>query len=575
MPNTSIKLEMDSPVFSSSIPGTTSHTFNIPFTPHNIALLENAHSIHTLSNNRWKAYEALLEFAEVILVNGFVSLKSGINRNFGPARITSRHVLSFKNTPLNQLSYQNIEIGETPEEIAAHMMETLLDIPPTFVHLPERDYAYNHVFYPLRNINFYEFSGKEVLPDEEETYTHDGWINKWDFQQEEFHINVEEEINPITPFFFAMDIIAEILKEWKIVGDVWEDEQLQLLTLYNNYALQKLEDGKDVWTGEINPANHLSDLTVAQFFSDMGDIFNFSWVFENNIGRVKILYRNNILNDLQTIDWSPKTIQYYTIDSPANQVQYFRYSQDDEDELSANNYKDVREIEFTYSGGFEIVLFQYLFFGGTPPLGVFVKNTVENAFYVFSETIDAEGNSEQKFVHHTDIFLNTLGASYQNLELSPLFVRYHPFIEVDQTLYSIRTAHPTISNLGSSKIGGVNPFNIRLAFYHGLRKADDEDNFYPFATAAPVFEVQHYTLKWEGEYGLYERFHREWNEWLEQAEIVNRKVKLTPIDLATLQWERKVKLPTRSGQMIGLIKRIEVTINTDSIGIADIAVVKV
>jgi hypothetical protein len=89
------------------------------------------------------------------------------------------------------------------------------------------------------------------------------------------------------------------------------------------------------------------------------------------------------------------------------------------------------------------------------------------------------------------------------------------------------------------------PFGIRLGFYRGLQR-DSNNAVYPLATpdvwTYQGLQVGEKSLRWEGEYGIYEQLYKQWLQFLTSARIVKMQIRYEPYHLNSLNFGQVVRI---------------------------------
>jgi hypothetical protein len=134
---------------------------------------------------------------------------------------------------------------------------------------------------------------------------------------------------------------------------------------------------------------------------------------------------------------------------------------------------------------------------------------------------------------------------------------------------------PKLDQPGNFKFLGdssKNEFSARLLFYRGM--FNDSDGIpYPLGSS-DVYEYNgqkitdaNHSLHWDGQYGLYENFHKDYVYWLMNiAKFVKFKKHLTPLDLFNLDFSKKY----HAFNFNMLIKEVRVTLTPTAIRTAEI-----
>jgi hypothetical protein len=120
-------------------------------------------------------------------------------------------------------------------------------------------------------------------------------------------------------------------------------------------------------------------------------------------------------------------------------------------------------------------------------------------------------------------------------------------------------------------------FSLRLLFYRGL-KLDSNDKLYPLASN-DVYDFDgskiadaNLSLKWDGEYGLYENFWKDYIYWWNERKKLAKVTKLMSVtDIINLDWSKKYNIEGVNY----LLKEISISIKNNQLLPAEIEMYKV
>ena len=281
----------------------------------------------------------------------------------------------------------------------------------------------------------------------------------------------------IVPFLKIGYVFAKIAQftNYSFSGTFLTDIELQSLIVYNNYALDKIDDtapfeGTNVYDEQMDYANHLPDIKIKEFMLQVASLFNFFYVFDFRRNTSALVFRQDLLTAV-IVDWSDKFLTEYeaSVQEPKNKIVGYESSslpEGYENALPAatiGNYAEGEEVNYAC---------------GTLPYRIDTNFT----FTVY--TID-----------------NGVGNS--------------PF---------------PVYNVGTD-----NKYPLRLLFWRGYRGAGKA--LYS-ATSYP-YDSNKYGLEWEGEKGLAEKFHKKWVAFIQSSQIVKRKAILTLADLYQLDLTKR------------------------------------
>ena len=334
--------------------------------------------------------------------------------------------------------------------------------------------------YPTYNYALFPVKNPSFYGDQNPDFK--GYLNY--YHGGSFQTNSTTNDYAITPFPYMCHILQRIMDElgYQITGTWFTDPGIQSLCLYNNYALDKLNGNLNEFDTELDHRNHVPDITAAQFFLAVQNTFGVRFIF----------------------DTVKKTCKIITLKSP----------------LTTTNKKDYsKKVEESK--------------GGQP-------NTT-NGFTLTMALDSADNLIEIKDIEWSEKRIEN-GEKELPTSASTLFMAS----EEDTINTGRNWLIPETDQAGSSPEfeQGTNRFSLRLLAYRGMQN-DSLGNPYPLGSwdnkdySGAVIPDQPYTLRWEGDYGLYKQWHEEWIHFLSTTEPYDRQIRLDITDLLSIDYEQQ------------------------------------
>lgn len=145
---------------------------------------------------------------------------------------------------------------------------------------------YNYALFPVKNTDFY--GNKNPDWKSYSNYFHTG----------AFLTNTITNDYNIIPFLYVPFVLTKIFESqgWTINGNWLTNPDIQRLVIYNNYALDALnEGGLNVYNTNIIYANHLPDITIGSFLVELMNMFGIGYFFDVKQKTVIIRTWNEVL----------------------------------------------------------------------------------------------------------------------------------------------------------------------------------------------------------------------------------------------------------------------------------------
>lgn len=257
--NTSLTLEAESPVFATDrIPGLKVYKFSLPNSRINRLLMQHAGEI-----SRRSAFRILdnvnLELYYTHFKRGKLILEGADQESMEVSFISDTGDVA---ATLKELSLRDLDLGT----------ESVYTTPVDTVY-PSR----NHCFFTVKNPLFYG----DANPD------YGGYMNM--FQNNAFQINTGTNEHTLVPFVFVpfvLDKIAETIG-YRLSGAFLNE--INNLAIYSNVSLDQLDgSGVNVYKSTFNYADHLPDISCAQFLQAIRNLFGLAKIFNTTSQVIEI-----------------------------------------------------------------------------------------------------------------------------------------------------------------------------------------------------------------------------------------------------------------------------------------------
>lgn len=284
----------------------------------------------------------------------------------------------------------------------------------------------------------------------------------------------------------------------------------------------------------IDYRNHVPNWTIKKFLAGIEDAFGIVFNYDNTRKIVNIKFWKEILSSIKYNEFSDNCIKNskkITFNLPTGFK--FAYAWSSKDEYTNDNFKDISD--YDRLDDVNTCLDLYV------PAGlnkiIYVKNI--NAFLIYStESVD----TPPSWKWLTDNFLDHEDDNYSeeyNPGLTPLTM------DPDS---GYNTLVPRILQLGTSPSypTGENDFDFHVLFYRGLRQ-NNQLLTYPLASSGcyDVYgnKVGNYSLSWDGDDGLIEKFWKEFVLWSLTTKFpVEYKKKMNDRELHQLNYSEKYRI---------------------------------
>ncbi len=286
----SVTLEYESPLFQDeAFPLVHSYEVSIPATPHN-SIVFGAPEIYAQDSFAMPmVYEnALIMYDGIVLLAAVCTLY--------PEATTERYTIVFYQKDAYLMANRNLRshlysnpIVQPKAAYNGYMMAT------NALALPTSPFYFAPVYAP----DIYETP--PTLP------TYLNLLNSYDIGAGTFDPLQDK---PVVPFFRVAYLLEKLMFENGITldGTILADAEYQALLLFNNYVLSEAFGAHPSTTVTITPANHVPNMTVAEFCNAIRVPWNAVFIFSVHGGYCRLMTKDEILGNTTITDISGKIV---------------------------------------------------------------------------------------------------------------------------------------------------------------------------------------------------------------------------------------------------------------------------
>jgi hypothetical protein len=454
------------------------------------------------------------------------------------------------------IKFADVNIGE-------YNIPTPLPLPGLMNLTTLNPLDYDFIFFPVRN---------DSLTTEERiaVWNVGGWFHNaysensasWNFDFTGSGLGIENN-NIITPFLRLEVIIEKVCEAlgYTFVNNWLLHEEQRLICIYNNKSISSVDD---FYYTIIRYNEHLpSGMTLTDFLIKIAK-WQFVGLFIDEISKTITMtpYRDVVKLDAAH-DWSSRALRDYNVASDTSLVRSVGYSPDSSDAYSSNNYG---QNDATLESG-AVIEDWFNRFNPIPPLvamsGYYLSYIDRSIRY------RKPGPVGWSIVQHIfkSITVGGQGADFLS-DVVPLFDFYDKDWRIATPRADIRpTMELRIYDEDDELIRAdlSNSLNtIRPMIYRGMRTINQ--NPMPYANSSPYdpaneADTFEYSLHYDGEKGIYERYGREWLEFLKSKKIVKQNINLKLQDILNFREWHKVRIEN----MNYFVKSMKITVTQNGI----------
>lgn len=534
--NPAISLRLKNPMFdpNDGMEWTASFPFKLPATSRNKQVFGFPNRLTTLNS---VAIDATFEhyFNGVRLPGDTIRIKQASDREFEAyIKVGRSDFISLNKTKrLRDLDYQDMAINYMT------IISSFGAVYPTYqVAFPM---VYNESFFDGTN---QEASWKNIGQNPYGTYQNCFYetTNNWYYN----HLCV-------TPFPYVNGVIDKIFAESNYLvkkSTLMDDVDLRKLCIYNTARARFPMLPTNFY---FNIKDHLPDISVQEFLLAMRVPFGIDLYFNNYKREVQLLSRKEIITNSSVIDFGKNVSRDYKV-LYEDAFESYRFSLNPD---SADAYWRDKVADFTaFKNNPVVTVDHFADLPASPAVYTLGFTKHEDKWYIYSwndqtqalawnylslNVMDLIGGTDDTFRMEGKVGLL---ASEQHLHKNTLWTWSCPFSNMPgwhQGSPMTWSTSPT-------------PFSLRLLFFRGLARASN-NYYYPLGTSfAGSIPNEHlpgasYTLQWLGpnqpslhpEYGLYEKFWKDWINWKKAARQVEFVKLFSPAELVALDFSRKYR----------------------------------
>lgn len=410
---------------------------------------------------------------------------------------------------------------------------------------------YDFVFFPVAN------QSTDVVIN----YQNWNYQNNWVIPAGDPLFRNNRAITPFLRLEVLLKKVAEALG-YNLIDNWLLHEEQRLICVYNNKSINSAES---FYYDIIRYNEHVpTDMSLTDFLVKIAK-WQFIGLFVDNIAKTITLqpYADVIKGDAAH-NWTARTLVDYTLKLDSTLPKEIGYGRDSSDAYFSNNYaSDEATLE---DGAVLVDRFNRM----PPPTPV---NAIPGYYLNHIDKSIRFRNTDNKgwsIVQHIfkSIELNSQGIDYFS-EVIPLFDHQEDFS--DRHSMPRADITPTMEfekkdeNDDWVRDDKTNKLtNIRTTIFRGFRTVNNHP--YPYANSSaydPTNEAEtfEHSLHYDGERGIYNRYGKEWVEFMKMKKIVNRRINLRLQDILNFrEWEK-----VRIDNMNYFVKSLKITVTQNGI----------
>jgi hypothetical protein len=353
-----------------------------------------------------------------------------------------------------------------------------------------------------------------------------------------------QDDQPLVPFPLVKKMLYMILQETgnTISEDTFFDDELSQLILFNHEAINNFQRlVKNGWryslTGVIYYNDIVPDISFNTFLNDIRQYFNLLVDYNSRNLNVKILRIDSLFDQLPE-NWSKHLLKEWNYRQEPIEagLDYTWVEEPLSDELLPQFENTARGTDVNFKSNLPV----------SPVNGlVIVKATKENKFYRY------ETSAWQLFAE--DLYNSQTERNRRIVTgCSPLFTIQYPYTKPNVLWpFQINWLLPYTKQPGNllkeDKVAAPHRYLIYRGWQDCLVKLTSESEFvtaeYPFASSHNYDlagnKIGDYSLAWNAEDGVYEKFWKRWLNFLKNSSPVMMEFDLSIIELMEMDLTRK------------------------------------
>lgn len=541
-----ISFELISPVFNTM--GSFSYPFTLPATDKNKSILGFSNRINTTTSK--SSCNAEIFLSGLLWKRGLLRIidanKDFIKCNF---EIGNGHFYSV----LKNIKLFDLELGGT-KSYANDYYEWNVSSPyfgPWGKVWPFRYPDIPFAVFPFNMPNFYEDSAKGTFL----RNNFDGNVNYFTFPDHLFSHSFNTFV--VFPYLnFVFDKIWLKANVNEVSNAFRNDPFLKYLTLFNSnteYAWHPddLIDGFRL--DRINLRDYMPDLGILDLITTLEDVFQAYIFYDEFTNSVKIALFKDIVNspDVEILDFpfkitslSPNQFDGYSVE----------YDIDSNDSFADDYFKSIDQ--FTFKG--EIPDESSLPANGNSFLDMYFVTSTHKYMYWMINSVNPNLGSWQTYASDRNKF--TSGNGGLTIKIPGVFAR--------------ETYLPKAGNVGHWQVvdqdySPAESPELRFIFYHGV--VNNKPFGSPFNLDESGNVISDYSLEWEGDFGLKNKFYKEYLSFKQNTRQGEFKMLLDPAAIKSIDFSKKYRFANANW----LLSKIKITISNEKISPAEITAFKV
>lgn len=531
-PGAVISFQNNNRIFAGTSADILPGSFQVPqavrLSDKNKKLLNNPHLVNN-ADSLMRDEPAEIYLGGNIVWKGLLSVK-GANEFTARIQTVINPLKKLKTIKLRELDLGGVRnIGADSAAARAHAKDTIIN--------PNN---YDYHFFPVQNGDF-------IVEKAATGGNARFWQNYWDTNTQEF---VENSDAPVAMPFVRVDYLLERIFEntgFAFVNRWQTDFELKRLVIYNNYSIYK-DDG--TWGTEINLINHVPDILASEFLKVFMSNFALGLFVDFNNFKIELIPLRDLISSPAKHDWTDKLIRgLETSQNKFNAPDAYRYEEQSNDRFYTDVLSDVRPNDATSVVGYDNL---------PPPSQSPGNYYIENLnMYIFWENFGQAGigggatnlhlDTGVAPAYNTDTEFLVKGAPLMqvNMGYAPFSLKYTGVLGLNLDVmrhFPIILTQGTIPFIEGNEKADM---PLRYTIYRGLALAQDSLQ-YPYASAFPYesrdIKIGNYSLYWNGEDGIYEKWYRRWHEMLLYGKPVKATFKLTVSDYLKFSQKDKIRI---------------------------------
>lgn len=549
-PDTKIKYIFNSPAFGrDAIMGDISQVVNLPSTGKNHRIFSFLNRAETYSSIE-QVYDCLVFSSGIKIVDGKFKLKKasieGFRGNIVGGMSEVKELIGKKT--LDEVDFgSDITLGGYDGAARQYLVDAAKGVYPDyrFVAPPIK----NEEFYGTVEDNLYEASLFQM----ESIFSAWGFVNNF-FSDKYSDLSGDVEhyggaaynVQAFCPLLYIKFIIDKLFEELSFTpdGEWYNDSEISTLLLNHlncqNSSIFPLSSPPL----SVSPSEMVPKESIQKFLVGLRNMWNIGFFPNYATRKIYIEPLKNLLTE-DVIDWTDKASQLEEILAQELDDGYkMSFEFDSGDSIPSSFIKSL--------DGYNILsaVNSVALLPGSATLGDVRYVRYEAAYYIYAN--DEEGTPLwQRFSYPYQEYTEGDGKNIvkPNATPVPASVEYTTGYDQDvEDWVMVQYKAPLMNQVGNCPLVynlSGNDFGFRLMFYRGL-KTDSRGYYYPLASAddSDIHGVStgNYSMRWDGEKGLYKVWWEDWHTFLDNAKETKWKLKLNITDILNLDFRKRIRI---------------------------------